>query len=57
VNFTPADPTKWQELSPGTSRRRTVTAPSPSAQFLASVASIGADGTSDWSDSILVTAS
>jgi len=56
VNFTPTDPTKWQELSSGTSRRRTVTAPTPGAQFLASVASIGSEAPSDWSAPVMVTA-
>ena len=56
VNFTPADPTKWVELPSGTKRRRTVTAPTPAAQFLASVAGIGSDDVSDWSNPIMVTA-
>ena len=56
VNFTPADPTQWEELSSGASRRRTVTAPTPAAQFLVSVASIGADAASDWCAPILATA-
>jgi hypothetical protein len=56
VNFTPNDPTKWEEQSAGASRRRTVTAPTPAAQFLVSVASIGSDSTSDWSDPIMATA-
>ena len=32
---------RWEELDPGTSRRRTITAPAPSAQFLPCVAAIG----------------
>jgi hypothetical protein len=56
VNFTPGDPTKWEEQSAGASRRRTVTAPTPAAQFLVSVASIGSDSTSEWSDPIMATA-
>jgi hypothetical protein len=56
VNFTPSDPTKWEEQSAGASRRRTVTAPTPAAQFLVSVASIGSDATSEWSDPVMATA-
>jgi hypothetical protein len=56
VNFTPADPTKWQDLPTGTSRRRTIVAPTPGAQFLFSVAAIGTEGPSAWSDPIMVTA-
>ena len=56
VNFTPGDPTKWEEQSSGASRRRTVTAPVAAAQFLVAVASIGADATTDWSDPIMATA-
>ena len=56
VNFTPGDPTKWEERSAGASRRRTVTAPTPAAQFLVAVASIGADATTEWSDPIMATA-
>ena len=56
ANFTPADPTKWEELSSGGSRRRVVTAPAAAAQFLVSVASIGSTSTSDWSDPVMATA-
>jgi hypothetical protein len=56
LNFTPGDPTKWEEQPSGASRRRTVTAPTPAAQFLVSVASIGSDATSEWSNPITATA-
>jgi hypothetical protein len=58
VNFTPQSPTgPWTTLTSGTGRRRSVKAPTPGAQFLAQVASLGTDGTqSAWSDAILATA-
>ena len=56
VNFTPTDPTKVQDLPSGTSRRRTIVAPTAGAQFLLSVAAIGNEGPGDWSDPVMVTA-
>jgi hypothetical protein len=56
VNFTPTDPTKWQDMPTTTSRRRTIVAPTPAAQFLVMVAAIGNEGPSDWSDAVMVTA-
>jgi hypothetical protein len=57
VNFTPQNPAgPWDNLISGTGRRRIVKAPTPGAQFLARVASLGSDGTqSEWSDPVLVT--
>jgi hypothetical protein len=57
VNFTPQNPAgTWDNLIPGTGRRRIVKAPAPGAQFLARVASLGSGGTqSEWSDPVLVT--
>ncbi len=59
VNFTPQSPTgTWTALNSGSSRRRVVKAPTPTAgfQMLARVASQGSDGTqADWSPAILVT--
>lgn len=56
VNFTPADPARWEVLSEGTSRRRTIVAPASGAQFLVQVASIGSENASEWSDPVMVTA-
>lgn len=56
VNFTPTDPTKWQDMPTSTSRRRVITAPTAAAQFLVMVAAIGNEGPSDWSDAVMVTA-
>ena len=56
VNFTQSNPAGWVELSPGRSRRRVITAPTPAAQFLVCVASIGDEISSDWSDPIMMTA-
>ena len=44
VNFIPTNPTKVQDLPSGTSRRRTIVAPTAGAQFLLSVAAIGSEG-------------
>jgi hypothetical protein len=57
VNYTPQTPAgPWVALTSGTGRRRVVKAPTPGAQILARVASLGAGGTqSDWSDPVLVT--
>jgi hypothetical protein len=58
VNFTPSNPTgPFTALGSGTSRRRTITAPAPGAQFLCRVAAARSDGSqSAWSAPILVTA-
>jgi len=59
VNYAPqsATPT-WTALNSGTSRRRVLTAPTPTpgSQFLARVAAVGSDGTqSAWSSPIVIT--
>lgn len=52
---TPAGP--WTPLTSASGRRRVVQSPTPGAQFLVRVASLGSGGTqSDWSDAILATA-
>jgi hypothetical protein len=56
VNFTPSDPTKVQDLTSGTSRKRTIVAPAPGAQFLVWVAAIGNDELGPWSDPASCTA-
>jgi hypothetical protein len=56
VNFTPADPSRWELLPEGTSRQRTIVAPVPGAQFLVEIAAIGAENVSDWSDPVMATA-
>jgi hypothetical protein len=58
VNFTPQAPNgTWVALTSGTGRRRIVKAPTPQAQFLARVASLGSGGTqADWSDPVMCTA-
>ena len=58
VNFTPQSPTgPWTAITSGTGRRRIIKAPTPGAQFLVQVASLGAGGTqSAWSDPILAVA-
>jgi hypothetical protein len=57
VSYTPQSPQgPWTALNSGTRRRRTVKGPTPGAQMLARVASLGSDGTqSEWSDVVLVT--
>ena len=57
VNYTPQTPAgPWTALISGAGRRRVVKAPTPGAQLLARVASLGSGGTqSDWSDAVLVT--
>lgn len=58
VNFTPQTPAgPWTALTSGTGRRRTVKGPTPGAQFLVQVASLGSGGTqAEWSDPILAVA-
>ena len=58
VNFTPSNASApWTALNSGTGRRRIVKGPTPGAQFLVRIASLGSDGTqADWSDAILATA-
>jgi len=58
VSFSPDSPNgPFLSLSPGTSRRRVVTAPAPEAQLLARVAALDGSGArSEWSPTILVTA-
>jgi hypothetical protein len=56
VNFTPGDPTKVQDLPSGTSRKRTIVAPAPGAQFTVWVAAIGNDELGPWSDPASCTA-
>ncbi len=55
VNFTPSDPTKWVELSPGRARPRTITPPAPPLQLLPPVASIGSEESSDWCAPVMLT--
>jgi hypothetical protein len=58
VNFTPqVAGSPWVSLTSGTGRRRIVKAPTPGAQFLVRVASLGSDGTqADWSAAVMATA-
>jgi hypothetical protein len=57
VNLTPQNPSgTWTALNSGTSRRRTVTGPSPNSQLLARVAAQDAHGNqAAWSAPVLVT--
>jgi hypothetical protein len=56
VNFTPSDPSKAVDLPTSTSRKRTIVAPTPGAEFLVWVAAIGAEGPGDYSDAASCTA-
>jgi hypothetical protein len=57
VNFTPqVAGAPWVALTSGSSRRRVVKAPTPGAQFLARVASLGSGGTDPTSENLRASA-